>query len=68
MFDQNGLEKMLARLRSKSDAGMFWHVFALAQHGKRPCACLIRKGAVSDPGMFWHVALWPNMGRGLVHV
>ena len=69
---------MLARLRSKSDAGMFWHVsvFALAQHGKRPCACLktvleemlARLRSKSDAGMFWHVALWPNMGRGLVHV
>ena len=39
MFGKNVLEVMLARLRSKSDAGMFWHV-----------------------------SLWPNMGRGLVHV
>ena len=108
MFDQNGLEEMLARLRSKSDAGIFWHVFALAQHGKRPCACLIKmcwkrswhvlaccalaqhgkrpcaclikfcwkrcwhvyvlKAMLACFGMFWHVSLWPNMGRGLVHV
>jgi hypothetical protein len=43
MFDKHVLEAMLARLRSKSDAGSFWDVlacFALAQHGKRPCACL----------------------------
>ena len=26
MFDKIVLEAMLARLRSKSDAGMFWHV------------------------------------------
>ena len=39
MFDKIVLEAMLARLRSKSDAGMFWHV-----------------------------ALWPNIGRDLVHV
>ena len=39
MFDKNVLEAMLARLRSKSDAGMFCHV-----------------------------SLWPNVGRGLVHV
>ena len=45
MFDKNVLKAMLAHLRSKSDAGMFWHVLAccaLAQHGKRPCACLIK--------------------------
>jgi len=34
MFDENVLEAMLARLRSKSDA--------VAQRGKRPCACLIK--------------------------
>ena len=66
MFDKHVLEAMLARLRSKSDAGMFWHVlacFALAQHGKRPCACLknvleamlARLRSKSDAGMFWHV-------------
>ena len=43
--------------------------FALAQRGKRfcaclrPCACLIELIG-SDAGMF----LWPNVGRGLVHV
>ena len=55
MFDKHVLEAMLARLRSKSDAGMFWHVlacFALAQHGKRPCACLPKKCAGSDAGTF----------------
>ena len=39
MFGKHVLEAMLARLRSKSNAGMFWHV-----------------------------SLWPNVGRGLVHV
>ena len=42
MFDKILLEAMPAHLRSKSDAGMFWHVSLLAEHGKRPCACLIK--------------------------
>ena len=57
MFDRNFVEAMLA----------CFVCFALAQRGERPCACLIN--------MFWkrcwhvsHVSLWPNVGRGLVHV
>ena len=57
MFDGNFVEAMPACFAS----------FALAQRGKGPCACLIK--------MFWkrfwhvsHVSLWPNVGRGLVHV
>ena len=42
MFDKNVLESMLARLRSESDAGMFWHVSLWPNGGKRPCACLIK--------------------------
>ena len=42
MFDKNVLESMLARLRSKRDAGMFWHVSLWPNGGKRPCACLIK--------------------------
>jgi hypothetical protein len=53
---------------------------ALAQRGKRPCACLIdtlwkRYWHVSaclietySWKRCWHVSLWPNVGRGLVHV
>jgi hypothetical protein len=37
---------------------------ALAQRGKRPCACLID----TLWKRCWHVSLWPNVGRGLVHV
>ena len=31
-------------------------------------AMLARLHYKSDAGMFCHVSLWPNMGRGLVHV
>jgi len=60
MFDRNLVEAMLACLACLA-------CFALAHRGKRPCACLIET--------FWkrcwhvsHVSLWPNVGRGLVHV
>ena len=67
MFDQNGLEAMLACF------GMFrfgptWEE-ALCIFDKEVLeAMLARLRSKSDAGMFWHVSLWPNMGRGLVHV
>ena len=67
MFDQNSLEAMLACF------GMFrfgptWEE-ALCMFKK--CAgsdAVSHLRSKSDAGMFWHVSLWPNMGRGLVHV
>ena len=65
MFEQNGLEAMLVRLRSGSNAGIFF--FALAQRGKRPCACLIYTFWKRCWYVFACFAL-ANVGRGFVNV
>ena len=95
MFDQNGLEAMLACF------GMFcfgpmWEeplcmfdtsvleamlaCFRMFRFGPawEEALCMFEKNALevmlarlrsgSDAGMFPHVSLWPNVGRGLVHV
>ena len=67
VFDQNGLETMLACF------GMFrfgpkWEE-ALCMFDKNVLeAMLARLPSGSDAGMFQHVSPWPNVGRGLAHV
>ena len=75
MFYKNVLEAMLARLRSKSDAGIFLACFGMLRFGptleETLCmfdknvleAMLARLRSKSDAGMFWHVSLWPNIGK-----
>ena len=60
MFDQNGLEAILARFGMCRFGPTWGEVLCMFdQHGLE---------SRSDAGMFSHVSLWPSVGRGLVRV
>ena len=82
MFGQNGLEAMLACLGMFRFGPTWEEALCMLEHNgleaMLACFGMFRFGPTWDEALcifeqngleaMWHVSLWPNVGRGLVHV